>query len=102
MTDNRNPQSGLTQHKHSEDETDCTLKTAIVTHIAAKKDIDPTTLDPLYDVINPEALEALFAPQFDGTPRTDGRIVFAYSGYRVTVTSEDDIESTPLDTTKEK
>ncbi|RBI58777.1 hypothetical protein DMJ13_25880 [halophilic archaeon] len=70
----------------------------MITHVAAQKGVNPTTLDPLYEVINPEALENLFAPQFDGTSRTDGRVEFAYSGYRVTVTSDGDIQSTPLDT----
>ncbi|RBI60416.1 hypothetical protein DMJ13_19100 [halophilic archaeon] len=77
--------------------TDDSLAAAIITHIAAQKDVEPTTLDPLYEVIDPEALENLFAPQLDGTSRTDGQVEFAYSGYRVTITSDGDIQSTPLD-----
>lgn len=44
-------------------------------------------LDPLYNVINPEALEALLTSQRTG--RQDGEIVvsFVYHGFRVTVKS---------------
>ncbi|RBI60848.1 hypothetical protein DMJ13_17975 [halophilic archaeon] len=76
---------------------DTPLATAIVQHIAAQQNADPTSLEPIYDAINPDALTNLFGPQFDGTSRTDGQVVFTYSGYRVTVTNDGSIQATPLD-----
>jgi hypothetical protein len=73
------------------------LATAIVHHIATKHDAEPSTLDPLYEVVDPDALEALFAARNDGSPRSTGQVVFDYSGYEVTVTSKGDIHATPLD-----
>ncbi|RBI60837.1 hypothetical protein DMJ13_17605 [halophilic archaeon] len=69
----------------------------IISRIAAQKNADPTSLEPLYEAIDPGALKELFAPQFDGTTRTNGRVVFAYSGYQITVTSDGDIQTTPLE-----
>jgi hypothetical protein len=46
-------------------------------------------LRPLYDTIDPDALDSLFARKGDGTPRgTDGRIVFEHGRYRVRVDSD--------------
>lgn len=42
-------------------------------------------LPPLYDVIDPDALENVFAPRMNGAARPNGRVVFQYAGYRVTV-----------------
>lgn len=69
----------------------------IITAIAEREGIEPTELEPpeyqaLYDVLNPEALDSLFAPRADGSPRSQGRIEFSYCGYDVTVTSDGDVE----------
>ena len=42
----------------------------------------------LNDYVDVEALEALFAPQLDGTPRAEGQVVFECRGARVTVHSD--------------
>lgn len=59
---------------------------------ADQSEIDIEALPPLYDTINPDALDALFAPRFDGTPRGDGQTTFDYAGYVVTVYSDGDVE----------
>lgn len=66
--------------------------------IAARTD---TTADcePLYNVIDPDALEALFASPHSDTDR-EGTVTFQYCGYHVTVTSNQTVELTPLDTEK--
>ncbi|WP_222920140.1 HalOD1 output domain-containing protein [Natrinema sp. SYSU A 869] len=56
----------------------------IVEAVAAQKEVDPLDLQPLYEIVDPEALEALFAPTSAGTER-DGRIEFTYAGCRVTL-----------------
>ena len=55
-------------------------------------DIEPPEYEPLYDVLNPEALDALFAPRESGTPRGAGRIEFTYCGYDVVVDSDGTVE----------
>jgi len=44
---------------------------------------------PLYNTVDPDALDSLFAQKGDGTPReTDRRIVFEHGRYRVRVDSD--------------
>ncbi|WP_436346514.1 HalOD1 output domain-containing protein [Natronorubrum sp. FCH18a] len=56
----------------------------IVDAVSEAEDCDPLTLPPLWDVIDPEALDDLFAPTRGGHPRA-GRATFVYAGYKVTV-----------------
>lgn len=63
------------------------LTLAIVDEVAARKNVDPVDLRPqLHDVIDPDALEALF----DG--HTDGRVRFTYASYEVTVHGDGTID----------
>ena len=55
-------------------------------------DIEPPEYEPLYDVLNPEALDALFAPRESGEPRGAGRIEFTYCGYDIVVDSDGTVE----------
>lgn len=57
----------------------------IVLEIADREGIEAWEVtEPLYDVINPDALESLFR----GGP---ARVTFLYRGYRVTVTHEHEV-----------
>jgi hypothetical protein len=59
----------------------------VIEAIAAHADVDPLEFDvPLGEVIDPDALDALFAPQFE-TERRSGRVAFTYGEYEVTVVS---------------
>jgi len=59
------------------------LSLAIVEHIAKLEDTEPEELTPpLYDVINPDALDTLFQPASTAT------LEFAFQGYTVRVTSD--------------
>lgn len=63
---------------------------AIVEAVAAAEDVPPEevvppTYEPLHDVVDPQALDALFAPKRNGTPRVGGRVSFEFCGYEVTV-----------------
>jgi hypothetical protein len=42
----------------------------------------------LNDVVDPDALNHLFADRLDGTPRLGGRVVFSMIGHVVTVSSD--------------
>ena len=53
----------------------------IVKKVAEVEDVDPLELTPpLYEVINPDALESLFANN-----RVLGKVVFNYKGHEVSV-----------------
>ncbi len=55
-------------------------------------DIEPPTHDALYDVVNPEALDSLFAPREDGSTRTQGQVAFEFCGYDVVVHSDGQVD----------
>jgi hypothetical protein len=57
----------------------------VVLKIAEQKGVEPTELPPLYDTIDPEALDALL------TADAVGHLTFEYLGYEVTVTAPDHI-----------
>lgn len=73
------------------------LTNQILTAIAESTDQSVEDLGPLYDAIDPEALDALFARRADGSPRPVGKVSFQYAGYWVTVSSEYDVEIKPQD-----
>ena len=59
---------------------------AVVARIANTEGVEATELTPLYDAIDPDALDALVASaDRDETPL---EIEFTYHGYDVTVTTE--------------
>jgi hypothetical protein len=61
------------------------LSRAVVEAVAARDGIDPVDVEtPLYEVVDPDALDALF----DGRA---GEVTFEYSGYRVTVTESGEV-----------
>ncbi len=75
------------------------LSLKVVTAVAEREGIDPMELEPpeyeaLYDVVNPEALDSLFAPRQNGTGRASGRVEFTFCGYDVVVTSDGDVTLT--------
>ena len=67
------------------------LVETVLTAVAEQEDTSPTALEPLYDVIDPDALNRLFAPTNGGEARTLGRVVFSYCGYEVTVSSDSSV-----------
>ncbi|GKZ14087.1 hypothetical protein HAL_19680 [Haladaptatus sp. T7] len=73
------------------------MSTTIVRHVAAEKKVNPSDLRPLYEVIDPEALDLLFDPLTDGTLRASGRVIFEYSGCQVVVTGTGDVQATLLE-----
>lgn len=59
--------------------------TAVVETVAIAADREPTVLEPLYETLDPDALDALM--RSGGTDSTDGdaTVTFALDGYQVTV-----------------
>ncbi|MFD1513594.1 HalOD1 output domain-containing protein [Halomarina rubra] len=70
-------------------EPDESLSYAVVSAVAAEKGVSPDALEPvLYDVVEPDALDALFAPRRDGAARTTGTATFELAEYEVTVDAD--------------
>ena len=66
----------------------CNISHLIVEAVAEAEGVSPIELTPpLYDVIDPEALDQIFAV----TPtqaRMAGQVTFSYTGYEVTVSGD--------------
>lgn len=64
---------------------------SIVEKVAAHKGIDPLQIEPIYDVIDPDALDAIVnsADSRDDTPL---QVEFEYSGCTICVTSGGDVD----------
>lgn len=59
-------------------------------------DTDPAKLDPLYETIDPDALEQVFRGSERGEGDRNARITFAYAGCEVTVYGNSEVEVTQL------
>lgn len=75
----------------------------LVSELADRKDTTPVDLSPpLYDTIDLEALDALFAAPSDGNRDGVDRVEFDYDGYRVRVAGDGDVTvSRPAEATFE-
>lgn len=65
--------------------SDESVSTAVVRAVSAVEGHDPRSLRPLAEVVDPAALDALFAPGSDSTTRTGGRLSIVYEGCHITV-----------------
>ncbi|WP_227354821.1 HalOD1 output domain-containing protein [Haladaptatus salinisoli] len=63
----------------------------------AEEDVSTEELQPLCESIDPDALNDLLTPQNEDDQQSHIRVVFTYSGYRIAVANEGQIQLTPLD-----
>lgn len=76
-------------------DTSESTSTAVVEAIAEHAGVDPADLElPLYEAIDPDALDALFSPPEGSRRPVSGRISFVYGGYDVEVTGEGEVTVT--------
>lgn len=61
---------------------------AVIEAIATVTDRPPTDIGPLSEVVDPEALDEVFAPTFDDRPRAGGTICFPFEDLLVLVDAE--------------
>lgn len=74
------------------------LSEAVLEAVATEMGVEQSDLpDPLFDAIDPEALDRLFRPDRNGQPTRDGHITFTYAGYEVTTYSDKRVELLPLE-----
>lgn len=75
---------------HLETRTNESPSDTILRKVAAVKETEPTELDsPLYDVIDPDALNTLFAGRNGSSG--DGRVSFRYNDCEVSVESDGEV-----------
>lgn len=68
----------------------------VVTAVAAARDVDPLELPPLYNVIDPDALNQLFDHDVSGDGNGHCRVSFRMADCDVIVESNNEIDVTPL------
>ena len=61
------------------------LSMAVIEAVAEAEDVDPIDLRPLYDSIDPDALDSLFRFRLDGGVAADAHLAFVYHGYEVSI-----------------
>lgn len=69
---------------------------AVVDTIAIAANREPESLTPLYEVIDPDALNAVIAPPSGGVA-SDLSLTFRFEGYDVTVRRDGTVVARPLD-----
>ncbi|PSP57463.1 hypothetical protein BRC82_00495 [Halobacteriales archaeon QS_1_67_19] len=74
------------------------LSSRVVSAVAAARGVDATELPPLYEAIDPDALNRLFQPAAAEDRRGPGRIVFEVADCDVEVQSGGAITVTPMRT----
>lgn len=74
---------------------DRTVVEAVVTAIADELAADPLELDPLYDAVDPDALEEIFADCGEAS-RTVGTVTFESNGCSVTVFASGEVAVSEL------
>lgn len=81
---------------HHDFDSAAKLSTSVVHAISDATGVDPTDAGfCLYDHVDPDALDRLFTPKPDGTPRDVVDLTFTVWGYRVTVDSTGRIAVVP-------
>ena len=77
---------------------DSSLSEAVLEAVATEMGVEQSDLpDPLFDAIEPEALDSLFRPDRNGHPTRSGHTTFSYAGYEVTAYSDKRVELQPLE-----
>lgn len=61
------------------------LSRRIVERVADAEGVDPVELDPLYTVVDPDALDSLFQPRLASRDGPGGELWFEYHDYEVRV-----------------
>lgn len=66
--------------------------TQVVEAVAEFRDVDTVELPPLYDVVDPDALDALFDSTETNSSRREGTVEFVYAGVSVRVDASGSVE----------
>lgn len=83
---------------NTEIQADESVGAAVVRAVCAVEDRHFRSLRPLIEVVDPDALDALFGSRPDGEARIGGRLSFVLGRCRVTVDNGEFLTIEPLDT----
>jgi hypothetical protein len=78
--------------------SDETVSSAVLRAVCAVVGQEPRSLQPLEQVVDTDALDALFESRQSGEPRPGGRLSFIYANCRVTIYSGEYLTIRQLDT----
>ena len=100
---NDSPHANKTERYTAQIDQSERMVSAIVSGVAACTGRGVTDLPPLYDVVDSEALEQVFASPL-GSRRhpNDGRFVFTYAGCEVVVDGDDELTVRLLEEQQER
>ena len=80
-----------TYHIYHDLEQPPPISTIVIRGVATLTGERPTDIEPLHEVINPDALNALFQPGSEEFSERHGSVSFPLEGYKVTVYTEGEI-----------
>lgn len=86
--------NSATHHEHYNPATGANLCETLVLAIADLDDVEPLSLDPLYETVDPEMLDDVV--ESGGALDLDGYVSFTYAGHRVRVHASGLLEITPV------
>ena len=99
--DGTEPRYDQTNHRyylHYDVDGPATLTTTIVHALSTVTNVDVSQGEfSLYDSIDPDALERIFAPKVDGSPRSEGHVSFVALDHQIFVHANGDIYIYPPD-----
>ena len=75
----------------TEPESNEPVTARILRTVAAYSNRSITELPPLFDVIDPVALDAIFAPAMDGSDRSEVSVQFKYAGFQIDVSTDSSV-----------
>ena len=70
---------------------------AVIELLETATEVDPEEMEPLWNSIDLDALDSLFAPTGNGRPRMSGRVTFRYADFEVTVRDDGEVIGKPID-----
>ena len=73
------------------------MSTRVIEAVAAAEGVDPADLESLYEHLDPDALDALFAPTATGRDRDTGSVTFRLADRRVSAYSDGTLFVGPID-----
>lgn len=64
------------------------VSTVVISAVSTALEEEAIEMPPLYNAIDPDALDAVFQPVHTGSPRDDRHLQFTFNGCQVTVQSD--------------
>ena len=80
-----------TYHIYHDMDQPPSISTIVIRGVATLKGVRPTDIEPLHDVIDPDALNALFQPGSEEISEHRASVSFPLEGYEVTVCADGEI-----------